>query len=278
MSILKKHSSNRLIRQSTRLLSFGLLVQGLAVAHPGQSPDAKTRSAAQRVNIPEAIENARKDDPASIYFVEQIAEAGAVQAVPMLEEKFERTKDPLDKAHVASALVRLGDTNPNYWDFLVDEATPAVQSQVPDPFQYDAKGKLIKGISPDFEAWAKAHGAPPGKVYYDQMYLFPGALGLLAMTHDARALPLLREGLSSPNYMIEAEAALGLAELDDQRSVPDIIRACKQAPADAARAIAGSLVYFDDPEAQRTVDRYFSKESAKARREATARGQRPLGD
>jgi hypothetical protein len=74
--------------------------------------------------------------------------------------------------------------------------------------------------------------------------------------------------------MIENAAAQGLAELQDKDSVPLIIEACKRAPAEAASVIAGSLVYFDDPDAQSAVDAYVSKDLAKLLREAKAQGKK----
>jgi hypothetical protein len=70
-------------------------------------------------------------------------------------------------------------------------------------------------------------------------------VGLLALTGDPRAIPVLRRGLLSPNYQIEIIAALGLADFVDKGSIPlIIIEACSKAPAEAAAAIAEALVYF----------------------------------
>jgi hypothetical protein len=77
--------------------------------------------------------------------------------------------------------------------------------------------------------------------------------------------------------MIEIAAAMGLAEIRDQDSIPLIIEACKRAPPDAASVIAESLVYFDDPRAQSAVDTYMPKDLAKTFREAKAQGKKPFG-
>jgi hypothetical protein len=78
--------------------------------------------------------------------------------------------------------------------------------------------------------------------------------------------------------MIEALAAEGLAEPQDVSSVPLIVQACGKASAEQAQIIARSLVYFDDPEAQRAVDKYVSKDAAKIHREARAQGKKPLSN
>ena len=103
------------------------------------------------------------------------------------------------------------------------------------------------------------------------MYLAPGPVGLLALTGDPRAIPILRRGLLSPNHMIGIVAATGLAEMQDRDSIPLIIQACKRAPADVAAVIAAeSLLYFDDPKAQSAVDEYVPKDAAKIYRDARA--------
>jgi hypothetical protein len=260
------------------LLVMGGLLAGFAKGDAVQSQPNTTVTSADKNNISDAIEKARQDNPESIYYVEQIAHARAVQAVPMLEEKFVRTKDPLDKAKVAQVLIKLGDKNDIYWNFLVELATPALESDAPDFMSFDAQGKSSPGPSPAFIAWAKAHNVPPngpeGTAAEDAMYWLPGRVALLGSTGDPRAVPLLRRALLSPNHMIEVVAAEGLAELQDRESIPLIIGACQRAPAEMASVIAESLVYFDSPEAQRAVDTYVPKETAMALRQSTAQGKK----
>jgi HEAT repeat protein len=68
----------------------------------------------------------------------------------------------------------------------------------------------------------------------------------LATTGDARGLPILRKGLLSPNFGVRAVAAQGLAKLQDKDSIPQIISAAKQAPAEVQWRIAQHLLPFDD--------------------------------
>jgi hypothetical protein len=77
--------------------------------------------------------------------------------------------------------------------------------------------------------------------------------------------------------MIEIFAAMGLAEIGDNGSIPLIIEACKRAPAEPAAAIAESLVYFDDNTAQSAVDQFLPKDRAKVARDSKAQGKsKPL--
>jgi hypothetical protein len=259
-------------------LVLSALLTGGAYSQVEQNLPGKAAGTIDKAKVADALRKASEDTPESIYFVEQLAQAKAAQAVPMLEAKFTSTKDVLDKAHVASALVRLGDTNDIYWDFLVKQVTPALESDAPDFMNFDPQAKTGAGPSPEFVAWANAHNVPPdgpnGTAAEDAMYWFPGRVMLLGLTGDRRAIPLLRQALLSPNHMIETAAANGLAEIQDKESIPLIIEACKKAPPAAAALIAESLVYFDDAEAQSAVDTYVPKERAQMLREARAQGKK----
>jgi HEAT repeat protein len=208
--------------------------------------------------------------------VEVIVEARAVEAVPILEEEFARSQYSFTKAKIASALIRLGDQDNRYWDYLVELATPAVESDAPNFMNFDLQGKSLPGPSPAFVAWARTHNLDPGLAGEDSVYVLPGKVGFLGLTGDPRAIPLLRRALFSPNYMIEAVAAMGLAKVKDDESIPFIIEACARGPAEAATSIAESLVYFDEPRAQRAVDKYVPANTAKVDREARARGKTPF--
>lgn len=277
MSTTMKFHSDAVIRKSVQLLVAGALLAVFAHGQAGQNlPANKAGGKFDNDTVSAAIDKARQDNPESIYYVERIAQARAVQAVPMLEEKFVRTQDALDKAHVASALVRLGDRKDAYWDYLEKLATSVIDA--PNFWSYDSHGKLVPGPTPEFIAWAKAHKLSPAEMGEWPQYWIPGPVMLMGITGDPRAVPLLRQALSSPNEMIELTAAMGLAKIGDEGSVPFMIEACKRAPPDAATAIAMSLVYFDDPKAQEAVDKYLPKEAAKLEREDRARGKKPFGD
>lgn len=269
----------RTIRLShINLISLLLLVGSLCYAEPRPQQTQESAGSSAKPDISNTIAKAQADGKASIYFVEKLAQAGSVEAIPMLEQKFQKAEDTTDKAHIASALVRLGDKNPVYWDFLVQEARRVVESGAPDFLNYDSQGKALEGPSPAFVAWAKAHNVSVGAAAQQQMYGAPAIIGLLGLTSDPRAIPLLRLGLSSPNHQVVIFAALGLAQIQDQGSISLIVDACRRAPAEAASGIARALVYFDNPEAQDAVNKYLPDKVATAARAARARGARPLGN
>ena len=259
------------------LLVCCALLAGSALGQTVQVQPGKRLYEADEANVADAIAKVKSGDFAGVH-VDLIGRAGAVEAIPILKEQFVRVHDPLDKAKIAQVLIKLGDKDDTYWDFLVKLATPALESDAPDFMNFDSQGKSSAGPSPAFIAWAKAHNVPAngpnGNAAEDSVYIFPGKVGLLGLTADPRAIPLLRQALSSPNHMIEIAAASGLAEMQDKDSIPLIIEACKRAPAEAGGVIAESLVYFDDAEAQGAVDTYIPKDTAKIIREARAQGKK----
>jgi hypothetical protein len=272
------------LRPTRRLLGSVAMLAAVAhgqgdQTHLGPRPDAYAPSPSP-ANVAEAIAKVKSGDFFGVH-VEIIARARATEAVPALEEQFLRAQDPLDvhgpleKEHIASALVRLGDQNPVYWDFLMKSATAAVESGVPDPFVYDAQGKVSSDNSEGLAAWANAHNISRSDAGQKALYKV-GAVRYLAMTGDPRATSLLRQALVSRNFMMVSQAALGLAQIGDKDSIPSIIMACQRAPAEAAATIARSLVYFDDPDAQGAVDQYVPKDVARGLRIERAQGKTPF--
>jgi hypothetical protein len=212
--------SGAVSRSAARLLTASLLFSAVAFGQPGQNAAEKSSGASKNDKIAHAIVMAERKNSASLHFVEQLAQAGAVQAIPMLEEKFAGMQgspnkspswDAVDKAHLASALVWLGDKKEIYWDYLVKQATLAVENDAPNPTIFDSRGKAE--MSPEFIAWVKAHNLGHPGVWDQYGYALAGPVLWLGATGDPRAVPVLRRGLLSPNYMVEYASAQGLAHL-----------------------------------------------------------------
>ena len=185
------------------------------------------------------------------------------------------SKDELEKGKIADALVRLGDTDATYWNYLVTQATAAIDSDMPLSIAFDAKGKPIPGqISPEFTAWVKAHDMSLGEAA-NQVAFLPIRVTFLAETGDKRGVPLLRRALQSKNPMIVVMAAKGLALAKDKDSIPLIIDACKRSAWPPA-PIAESLIFFDDPLAQREADTFLPQDSARSLRDGRAKGATPF--
>jgi hypothetical protein len=239
-----------------------------------QVQSGKLPHALDRANVADAIARVKSGQFSGVQ-VDLIARAQAVKAIPALKEQFTKVQDPLLKEKVAAALVRLGDQDESYWDYLLKEAKIALDSQAPSIMTYDSDGKAAGSPSPEFEAWRRTENRSQdiNAAAEDANYLFPARVLNLGWSHDRRAIPYLRQGLSSPNYLIEVAAANGLAELDDENSIPLIISACQKAPKEVAAVMAEALAYFNNDVAQKAVDQYVSADLAKAMRDGIASGQ-----
>lgn len=223
-------------RAISEVVRFGCCVL-LVCTVGGQTvepPSGKRIYEADQANVADAIAKVKSGNFVRAD-VDMIGRGKAVQAIPILKQQFVRVQDPLDKATIARVLIKLGDKDDVYWDYLVKLAAPALDSDAPDFMNFDPQAPTAAGPSPEFVAWAKAHNVPPngpnGTAAEDAMYMFPARVLVLGLTGDPKAIPLLRQALSSPNHMIEVAAAQGLAELQDKDSVPLIIGACYCTPA-----------------------------------------------
>ena len=260
MFIQKRTVRLRLLRETSRLLLSWTIVAFAASAqvNPSQSSQpnppanariAQTLTALKTGNLAEAD-------------IDLLVRTGAVQAIPDLKKQFVLTEDPGKKGRIASALVRLGDKEPAWWNYLAETAEEAVNSDAPSVVEYDANGKIIPGPSSKFLAWAKVHSlksdAALQKTELDMI-----AVAFLGESRDPRAIPLLRQALLSPNYLMEIAAARGLAQLQDKASIPLIVQACEAAPADVAFGIASGLLDFHTPEAENAAKRFRPDANAK---------------
>lgn len=235
-----------------------MALAGVAYAY-GQKPDAlKVEDSLKRVHQWQVHQG---DLVERIFDVRLLAQAGATQAIPALKQEFAVTKDTWLKLAIASALVRLGDKDQVYWDFLADEARAAVESDAPSIFLRDSEGRVDRNqreMAPDFIAWAKAHNLDPAAAAQAQTFELPRNLFYLAETGDPRGREPLRMGLKSHNTTIQSYAAKGLAKLRDKESVPLIIEAGRTMPREvAAFLVAPALLFFDDPMAQSAAEMFI---------------------
>jgi hypothetical protein len=238
------------LRSLSLVMWMGSLLIALLAAVSG---DAQTPKRA------EDLMQALKNGSYNAASLNELAAVGAVQAIPELRKQFDLTTDSSMKGAIASALIRIGDKDPTYWDFLVKRASQAIENDAPFPIDFDVQGKSVRSsISPEFVKWSKAHHVDPESASHVLVYEVPQAVLLLAVTGDERGRVLLRKGMSSPNYLIQAISAKGLAKLQDKDSIGLIADACNKAPAEMAAVIAQALVFFDEPQAQAAAERYIT--------------------
>jgi len=210
-----------------------------------------------------------REGPVLAVTVNRLADAGAVEAIPILKMKFAANSsqpskhifpsdDLLDKSTIASALVRLGAKEEQYWRFLVAQAKIAAENDAPFPILLDSKGQMLpKQLSSEFIAWARVQKVSPENAAWNQQYGMPLRMMPLAATGDPRGLSLLRKALTTHNYLVQAKAAQGLALLRDKDSIPLIINACTKAPGDFSMLIARALPFFDDPRARAGAEQFI---------------------
>jgi len=213
-----------------------------------------------------------KKEPFMRVTANRLADAGAVEAIPLLETKYAEIKVPsprgvltseavLDKSIIASALVRLGDSKAEYWDFLAAQAEIVVGDRSPFPLSFDSSGDPVpRSLSADFLQWAQSNNVDPNLAAQDRFYAMPGLLLAMAVTGDPRGLMILRKGLSSGNYLVQTWAAKGLALLGDNASIGLIINACAKLGPMVSAAVAQALVFFDDPEAEAASKRFINNQ------------------
>src|SRR5258708_4598348 len=106
---------------------------------------------------------------------EQIAEAEAGQLVPILEARFVTSQDADVKARVARSLMDLGDKGNEYWDFLVQQAKLAIESDAPSSWCFSS-ANCVSGHPREYLAWARAHNVTEGSQAEAALYWLEGKL------------------------------------------------------------------------------------------------------
>jgi HEAT repeat protein len=178
---------------------------------------------------------------------EQVAEAQAGQLVPILEARFVTSQDAVVKARVARALVDLGDKGNAYWDFLVQQAKLAIESDAPSSQCYSSTN--CTGHA-EYVVWARAHNVSEDtKAEMELQWLLEERVQLVF--GDPRGISLLREALKSPNINVVSTGADGLTRALDKDSIPLIVEACKRFHGEEVPLISHTLRQFmRDPDAR----------------------------
>ncbi|MDQ2839784.1 MAG: HEAT repeat domain-containing protein [Acidobacteriota bacterium] len=159
-------------------------------------------------------------------------------------------------------MIRLGDKDATWWDYLAKRAEEAVDSDAPSVVDYDPAGKVIPGVSAKFLTWAKVHSLSVNQALR-KTELNLAAVAFVGESMDWRGVPLLRQALLSPNYLVEMAAARGLAQLQDSASIPSIVQACETAPTEVAFGIASGLREFHTPAAENAAKRFTPQANEK---------------
>jgi hypothetical protein len=134
-----------------------------------------------------------------------------------------------------------------------------VLSGAPFPYLYDASGMLVPGeLSPQLTKWAADRKLDLETAVRRAFREYPMDVYFLALSDDPRGTEILFKGLESPNHMVVARAAFGLARLQHTPAIRAIIAAAEHAPGELSVLIARNLVLFDDPLAQSAAERLIT--------------------
>jgi hypothetical protein len=218
--------------------------------------------------------------PRDLGVIGALWERGDESALPVLSETFRKLDDKYEKQIVALALLKVDPKGTNKetrqaWKFLVAPAMLAVEDKTPFPFRF-VEGRVVSSdFDEEFQGWCAKQGCEPTREIQKTLITEPVDVLMLALADDTRAIPILRQGLESKNYLIATRSAQGLAILQDGSAIEKIIDVCRKAPPEAAATIAQSLVFFpNDPRANAATEEFISnKELLNALREqAKAKG------
>ena len=133
---------------------------------------------------------------------------------------------------------------------MASYARRAVESRIPSPIDFDEAGRSVPGeYSEEFIAWCTENRVKPEQAASKALRDDPADVTVMGQTGDPRGFGILLTGLDSPNYMIAAQAAMGLALIGDTRAIAPIQGAAERAPSEIALWFARALVYFESDEA-----------------------------
>lgn len=273
------------------VLCFYALVLVPAV---GQQSAATTQApnmeSSDTLNLQQKAENAldrvkRNDIGTGIvdatYYIELSAHADPKRVIPVLEAYFARSNEQDLQNEIASVLVSLGDTDPRFWNLILEQAREALASDTPDPFvgMEDPADPSPPCSDSSFIAWSKTHNLSVKEACKQALSAIPKKLRPLADTGDPRAIPVLQEAMRADNFMMQMIAVNGLVLTQDHDSVSLIIDAIHRAPQPKADSFADSLIESDDPRAEAVVKQYLPDVNfaeAKRFRAENSQWRRPL--
>lgn len=206
----------------------------------------------------EVLHDYFQDPPYPLFAIRRLIDLGDPVAIPNLERAFKREGQELIRQFLAAALVSLGDSNSEYFEYLAGRAETAVASDLPFPVLLGTRqpsgGELLP-LSDVFLSWVRRNGAELTSASWQAAFALPAAVEALGEAADPRSRPIFVQGLNSPNILIVFAAALGLARLQDTTAVPAIIEAAEREPPEERNMIAKTLLYFPTAEAQYAAER-----------------------
>jgi HEAT repeat protein len=220
-----------------------------------------------------------REHPDALHIVRRLRQIGDKRALPVMKEAFEKVQDKMVKQWIASDIVRLGEEDRLFFDYLLKSAKGAATSDMPYPLPFDKEGKPVRGqYSKEFIEWCEKHKTTPEETAHKALFLHPTDITVLAVTGDRRGASVFLQGLESSNYLVAARSAQGLARIQEKSSIRSIIRVAKHAPPEAQEVIARALIFFDDSEAQAAADELIKRDELRTllRQQAKEKGYKAI--
>lgn len=181
---------------------------------------------------------------------------GDRSAIAELRERFDSAVEPGERQSLAWLLVLTGSGDGRAYDYLVERARAAVESDLPYPLPLTDNlfAEVLSGGSgapptPEFLAWCRERDLDPAAAAGEALSHLDD-VKWLGMTEDPRAIDLLIRGLASPNLAVVAQSAHGLGRIGDLRGIEPIRRAASRVPPPVAEFLGFTLLYFDDADAR----------------------------
>jgi hypothetical protein len=205
----------------------------------------------------ELVEHYFRTPPYPIFAIRRLMEIGNPVVIPDLEQAFTREHGEPAREFLAASLVDLGDTKPEYFDYVATRAATAVSSDLPFPVQLGTRKPPAASPPPlkvAFVHWVRLHNIELESALQKATFDMPTAVEALGEANDRRSRPIFLQGLKSPNILVVFAAALGFARLQDTKAVPSIIIAATREPCEERPMIAKVLLYFPTSKAQRAAE------------------------
>ena len=237
-------------------------VCSVALGQPSQQPNSKDAGreillAFSRRSAPELVSHYfdQPDQPRiQLFVIRRLISLGDPRAIPALRNAFETQTQPLTREFIAAALVRLGEADRKYFDYVAGRAREAVNSDL--PYSSRSVTAAVTWDGGDFEepeevrSWARDHNVPIVQAVWNATVEIPAAVQALAVARDRRSVPILLEALRSPNFLVVQEAAFGLARMHETSAIAPIIAIRRGLDAKNRPWMAKPLLYFSSKEAQ----------------------------
>ncbi len=208
----------------------------------------------QRQSAPELVDHYFDLPTIPLFITRRLMHLDDPRAIPGLRTAFDREAKPLNREFIAAALVRLGDTDSRYFNYLTQAALDALNEEIPyrSAPASDAEADDLEHHV-EIQAWAQTHSVPVTHAIWQATIEIPGAIKALGLTEDRRSTPIFLRALKSSNVLVVRQAAFALARMRQKSTIGPIVAACQLQSIEDRSWTAKSLLYFRSEKAQKAA-------------------------